>query len=266
MVAASVGKLFSPMLLAAMMLVFVPDNASAHAPHDNVIQVIVSPDYRVDRMVFAISRNRVLRSTNAGEEWTEIVNGVDRHSPVRLVFAPSDKHIMYMSNLGGGVYRSDDQGLSWQRTNTPSSMSEVAELAVSPRFPNVVYAAGRKAGLFRTADGGQSWSKVGSFLRVTDLLFTDTTGRVVVADGNGGIFVSDDDGGTWTRSGGKANGDIITALAATSFPTARCHRVREHEGRTTAAFHESRDVVLGGGVRPASRRDHLDWDLRRVSD
>ncbi len=215
----SATRVVTVLVFVAAPVLLAPRPASAHVPHDVITQVIASPDYKSDGTLFAISRNRVLRSTNGGAVWSEIVNGVDRHTPVWLAAAPSDKRIMYMSNLGGGVYRSADQGVSWSPTATPAAMKDIAQVAVSPTAPDVVFAAGVSAGLFRTANAGQTWSAVGSFGRVRALVFPDSSGRIVVGDDSGEIFVSDNDGSTWVRSGGTTSGDPITALAATRFPT-----------------------------------------------
>jgi photosystem II stability/assembly factor-like uncharacterized protein len=200
--------------LVATTLLIVEPNAYAHTPHDDIAHVVTSPDFATDRTAFLISRSRVMRSTDAGATWNEIVNGLDSPSPKRFATAPSDARIIYLSMLGAGVYRSDDKGLSWSPTSTPTAMRDVADLVVSPQSPDHVFAAGLSSGLFRTADGGQTWAAVGSFGRITTVLFPDLTGRVVVGDSTGSVFVSDDDGTTWVQSSGTINGDMVTAIAA----------------------------------------------------
>ena len=64
-------------LLAVVTAIVVPTGAaSAHAPHDQISDVVFSPDFATDRTVFAISRNRLMRSTDSGSSWSEIVRGI----------------------------------------------------------------------------------------------------------------------------------------------------------------------------------------------
>ncbi|HZA77054.1 MAG TPA: hypothetical protein VE623_11780, partial [Acidimicrobiales bacterium] len=153
-----------------------------------------------------------MRSTDGGSTWTQMVNGIDRPKPNRVAVAPSDPQVMYLTAPGAGVYRSRDQGSSWERTPTPLAARNIAQLAVSPVLPNVVFAAGSSAGLFRTTNGGDGWTAVGSFGRVTAVVFSSS--RVVVGDVNGAVYGSSDNGSTWVPSTGTVSGDMVTAAAA----------------------------------------------------
>jgi photosystem II stability/assembly factor-like uncharacterized protein len=196
--------------------VSVPDTASAHAPHDDIAQVIASPAYRTDQTAFTISRAYLMRSTDGGSTWTQIVNGIDRPRPNRVAVAPSDPQVMYLAVPGGGIYRSSDQGSSWERTPTPTAARNISQLAVSPVSPNIVYAAGTSAGLFGTTNGGANWTAVGSFGRVTAVVFSAT--RVVVTGDNGAVYTSSDNGSTWVPSTGTVAGETITAASAVAPP------------------------------------------------
>jgi len=204
--------LIGMMGLAGGMIVVVPDVASAHAPHDDIVQVLASPAYASDRTAFAISRGFLMRSIDGGSTWTQLVNGLDRPRPNQIAVAPSDPHVLYLAAPGGGFYRSHDQGSSWTRTSTPVAARDIARLAVSPASSNVVFAAGSSAGLYRTTNGGSSWAAVGSFGRVTAVVFSAS--RVVVSDATGAVYGSADNGGTWVPATGTVAGDIVTGAAA----------------------------------------------------
>ena len=209
------SRLLLAVFLIATGLSLAPEHASAHVPHDEITHFAASPAFATDRIAFVISRNRVMRSTDGASTFKEIVKGIDRPLPTRFAIAPSDKTTMYLAVGGGGVYKSHDQGLSWQPTSTPAAMLNIAELAVSPTSADRVYAAGSTTGLFRTVDGGTSWSAVGTFGKVTTVLYPDQSGRVLVSDSTGAVFVSDNDGTTWVQSSGTISGDMVTAVAAT---------------------------------------------------
>ena len=202
----------------AGLVVVVPEEASAHAPHDDILQVVASPAFASDRTAFTISRNVLMRSSDGGSTWTQIVNGLDRPRPNQIAIAPSDPNVMYLAVPGAGVYRSSDQGLSWRRTSTPVAARNIARLAVSPASSSVAFAAGTSAGLFRTTNGGTSWTAVGSFARVTAVVFSG--GRIVVGDANGAVYGSTDNGVTWVPATGTVAGDAVTSVVALPPPTA----------------------------------------------
>ena len=204
--------LIGMMGLAGGMIVVVPDMASAHAPHDDIVQVVASPAYASDRTAFTISRGFLMRSIDGGSTWTQLVNGLDRPRPNQIAVAPSNPQVLYLAAPGGGFYRSRDQGSSWTRMSTPVEARDIARLAVSPASSNVVFAAGTSAGLFRTTNGGSSWAAVGSFGRVTAVVFSAS--RVVVSDATGAVYGSTDNGGTWVPATGTVAGDVVTGAAA----------------------------------------------------
>jgi len=88
-----------------------------------------------------------------------------------IVFAPSNPQIAYAGiagwyscgsfdaqQPGGGVYRSEDGGKTWEPANdTNTSDAAIAKLAVDAGDPQVVYAASFNKGLFKTSDGGKTW-------------------------------------------------------------------------------------------------------------
>ena len=202
---------------AVTSIVLPPSPVAAHVPHDRITDVVASPTYETDRTVFAISRNRLMRSTDGGSTWRQTVRGITGLVS-RLAVAPSDPDILYMSVLNDGVFRSSDKGRSWERTNTLAAMRGIGDVAVSPTSPGVAFATGAPTGLFRTTDGGSSWRSVGSFGRVTALSFS-TNGRVIVGVGN--VFTSDDDGG---RGRSRRGSPLARSSRPSRAPARLCSR------------------------------------------
>ena len=102
-------------LVAFVTLIVDVDTADAHSPHDDVGDIAVSPAYAEDRTVFAIVRGRLMRSTDGGRTWVELVHGARGETRVlaHVAVAPSDEQVMYLTTLGDGVLRSEDGGMSW---------------------------------------------------------------------------------------------------------------------------------------------------------
>lgn len=114
----------------------------------------------------------------------------------------SNPVILYAGTWTEGVYRSSDQGASWQPANSGISlpMSIQGGLAVNPVVPTIVYAGDYYGGgLYRSEDGGDSWSLSlpGAAVRAIAINpFMPTL--VLVGDREDGLYRSTDDGDTWT--------------------------------------------------------------------
>ena len=192
-----------------------PARSFAHTPHDDIVSVVLSPTFARDQTVLAISDNRVLRSTDAGAHWIELVRGLTGTRLADFAIAPSDKHVVYLSSRGAGVYRSDNEGSVWKQTTSPPGLAYATGLAVSPESPDVVVAAaGLLGGLYRTDDGGKNWSVVTGVGKVGGLTFVPgQPGHVVAGDAHGRLLVSHDTGRTFHAAAGARGTAAITAIA-----------------------------------------------------
>ena len=52
-------------------------SAFAHTPQDAIDALHISPAYDNDSTLFVIVQNNLLRSTNRGARWKQLVNGLD---------------------------------------------------------------------------------------------------------------------------------------------------------------------------------------------
>ena len=103
---------------------------------------------------------------------------------------------------GGGVFRTDDSGLTWRSLGAPTS--EVRALAVDPSRPDIVYAGSWNAdgGVFKTTDGGATWARVSHGLpdrAGIAALAVDASNpqRLAAATYWYGVYVSTDGGANW---------------------------------------------------------------------
>jgi photosystem II stability/assembly factor-like uncharacterized protein len=162
-----------------------PDGANADDENTGAIDLALDPSD--PRTVYAVlwaarqgpweydnayhgSTSGLFKSTDGGATWTPLTRGLpaaaDGLSRIGLAIAPSDARRLYAwvtaSPAATGLYRSDDAGASWTRTNSENRVWErgedFANVRVDPRNPDIVYAANTST--YRSDDGGRTFTAI----------------------------------------------------------------------------------------------------------
>ena len=173
------------------------------------------------------------RSTDAGRTWVN--TGLrDAQQIARVVIHPTDPRQVFVAALGHpygangerGIYRTTDNGATWQRVLSAGDDAGGMDVALQPGKPNVVFAvlwAARQApwevksswtksalnGLHKSTDGGTTWRRIGEGLPgaaeglgrigiATSESRPDRLFAVVGARRGSGVYRSDDAGEHWT--------------------------------------------------------------------
>ena len=160
-------------------------------------------------------------SVDGGITWTSSnpVNSRGAAQYLDIAFAPSDTEVVYVSTgdrscetrnyiqpgqcatSRGGVYRSDDGGMTWAYASGALRGKSVAAVAVHPDNPMNVFAGVLGDGLYATRDGGETWEKLPvGLISVRDIAICPADPLTIYAAGygaRGGVFRSDDGGETW---------------------------------------------------------------------
>lgn len=141
--------------------------------------------------------------------WATAVEGV-----------PSRPDTFYFGAAGGGVWKSDDAGRTWQGLFQHGPAASIGALAVAPSNPNIIYvgtgqpeprydiAAGQ--GVFKSIDGGEHWQSLGlADTRYIGRIWVDPkNANIVLVGAQGhffgpnaerGLFRSTDGGKTWSH-------------------------------------------------------------------
>jgi len=111
----------------------------------------------------------LFKSADGGTTWRQIGKGFPTAAEglgrIGFAIAPSDPRRMYATVDApalGGIYRSDDAGETWRRTNDEVRVwgraSDFAEVKVDPRNPDVVYSANTST--YRSTDGGTTFTAI----------------------------------------------------------------------------------------------------------
>ncbi len=133
---------------------------------------------------------------------------------------PGHPHRFYFGAVGGGVWRSDNAGRTWEPIFDSQPVASIGALAVAPSNPDVLYVGSGEAdmrsdisygnGVYRSADGGKSWThlglsdsrQIGQILvdpNDPNLVFVAALGHAYGPNRERGVFRSKDGGKSWAN-------------------------------------------------------------------
>jgi len=122
----------------------------------------------------------VFKSTDRGNNWTQINNGLDSLETNILTVDPNDSKTLYLGTDDDGVYKSTDGGESWKKLNVSSIPKSfgVGDIIVDPQNSNNIYigtvdyfrlSESRGVlgdfGIYKSTDGGTTWEEFNSGLK-----------------------------------------------------------------------------------------------------
>jgi photosystem II stability/assembly factor-like uncharacterized protein len=186
---------------------FVSDNSArnwsqvAHTPTDAYTALTVDPNS--PQVVYAATAHSgILKSSDDGQNWTQISAGLPSGAITSLVYDPNLKQLW--ATFADSVYRSSDNGASWQMMNNGlpagAGINVVALGAVTASGDNGLIFLGTDHGFFRSTDAGQHWTQdQGDLarLRIANVLIDATQANVVYVSTTLGVLRSNDNGQTW---------------------------------------------------------------------
>jgi photosystem II stability/assembly factor-like uncharacterized protein len=125
----------------------------------------------------------------------------------------------YFGAVGGGVWRTDNAGRTWEPIFDSQPIASIGAIALAPSDPNVIYVGSGEAdmrsdisygnGMYKSADGGKTWSRIGledtrQIGRILvdakdpNLVFVAALGHGYGPNRQRGVFRSRDGGASWT--------------------------------------------------------------------
>ncbi len=172
----------------------------------------------------------VAKSTDGGATWVGLrgpvdpVSGVDLLNHVRaIVISPTSPTTILVGTAWAGVFRTEDGGQSWERTNSGlglapfSSDMPAPDLAIDSFGTIFAAAAGPSigGGVFSSRDGGSTWaatSKGITSTQVSSIAVTPTRSHTVFTSYLGFVYRTTDSGMTWTRDQAGLPGRQVGAV------------------------------------------------------
>ena len=145
-------------------------------PADEINNLAIDPNN--PDIIYAGTRYRgVYRTTNGGEQWNTVKNGLPANEPINvLVIDPVRSNIIYIGTRSG-VFRSNDHGLNWHSVsdglpnyinNGLPRYSDVLTLTINAQNPAIIYAGTNYDGVFKSTNGGELWKPINEGIPCSD--------------------------------------------------------------------------------------------------
>ena len=118
---------------------------------------------------------------------------------------PTKPNILYIAT-NEYIYKTRDEGRTWEKMSGGMSHSRVIAIAIDPRYPATVYAGTKGDAVYKSYDGGGRWVEQKTGLDdvtvtsvVNQLVFDPTNANHLFAATTMGVFESLDGGDTWKK-------------------------------------------------------------------
>ena len=118
----------------------------------------------------------VFKSTDRGNNWTQINNGLNSLETNVLAVDPNDSDVLYLGTDDDGIYKSINGGENWKKL-IPTASFGVGDIIVDPQDSNNIYmgtvdyfrlSESRGVlgdfGVYKSTDGGTTWEEFNSGL------------------------------------------------------------------------------------------------------
>jgi len=139
-------------------------------------------------------------TTNDGQRWDSISDGLPRHAFTRVVASGHDKRVVFVTLTGMAVddfsplvFRSNDQGRTWKSIARGLPLEPANVIREDPRVKDLLY-LGTTMGVYVSVDGGASWQSLCNNLptaSVHDLIVHPRDHELVIGTHGRSVYVLD---------------------------------------------------------------------------
>jgi photosystem II stability/assembly factor-like uncharacterized protein len=197
----------------------------------------------------------VFKSTDGGDTWTNISHnpgmpsGIFGNIGLTVSAANHNRVFAIIEADSGGVYRSDNAGATWTRTNADRSLRQRAwyysKIHADPQDTNIVYV--NNVNFNKSTDGGKTFRPVRGIPHGDshDFWIAPNDNKRFIEGDDGGASVSTDGGKTWSDED-FATAQFYHVIATNHFPYQICGAQQDNS-------------TLCGPSRKAGGIDVRDW-------
>jgi photosystem II stability/assembly factor-like uncharacterized protein len=173
----------------------------------------------------------IFKSTDGGDTWRDISHntglpsGLMGNIGITVSAANPNRVFAIIEADSGGVYRSDDAGATWTRTNSDRSLRQRAwyytKIHADPKDTNVVYV--NNVNFQKSTDGGKTFKPVRGIPHGDshDFWIAPNDNRRMIEGDDGGASVSTDGGTRWSDQD-YATAQFYHVITTNHFPYQVC--------------------------------------------
>jgi photosystem II stability/assembly factor-like uncharacterized protein len=159
----------------------------------------------------------VIKSTDGGENWSAVNNGLIDLSIQSLTGDPQNSQTLYGGTYSQGIFKTTNGGESWSAINNGLTPGFAKVVMVDPQLPTTVYASLFENGIFKSTNSGENWTAINNGLvanYVTALAINPTVpSNIFAGTFQNGVFMSTNSGASWTSLNSGLQSKNISALA-----------------------------------------------------
>ncbi|HYM25492.1 MAG TPA: hypothetical protein VEU08_19875, partial [Vicinamibacterales bacterium] len=137
-----------------------------------------------------------------------------------IAVSESDPNIIYVGYAVGGVFKSENNGTTFEPVFETNGTASIGDIAIHPTNPNIVYVGTGEAnnrqtssfgdGIYKTTDGGRTWTNIGlketqTIARIVidpknpETVYVAVPGHLFGPNPDRGVYKTTDGGRTWTN-------------------------------------------------------------------
>jgi photosystem II stability/assembly factor-like uncharacterized protein len=166
----------------------------------------------------------IYKSTDGGESWEKLLVGLPSGmGKVAVDVSPANPQVVYANIEAekGGVFRSDDGGLTWRQTNrgrvTIARAWYYTEIVADPKDSETVYVL--NAPLLKSIDGGRTFESIPNpHTDQHDLWINPDDPKNLILANDGGACVTFNGGRSWSTQENQPTGQFYRVIADNRFP------------------------------------------------
>ena len=175
----------------------------------------------------ATSENGIYKSTDGGDTWTRLENGLPQGltGKIDLAISPANPDRIYAlveaPEPKEGLYRSDDRGQTFRQVSSEGGLMRrpfyYTNVDADPTDADVVYV--NNEGFFKSTDGGETFERIPTPHGDNhDMWINPDNPKLMVQSNDGGANVSLDGGQTWSTQMNQPTAELYQLHVDDQFP------------------------------------------------
>jgi len=171
------------------------------------------PAYTAQQVYESYLKTLSLETRSTASNWKSLgVNGVGRVNCV--AFHPSDMNTYWVGAPAGGLWATNDNGISWSCLTDKNAVLGVSDIIIPSDYPTskTIYIAtgdrdsydNNSVGVLKSKDGGITWNTTGlsftlsTYNLVTRLLLDPVNNQSLIAATTSGVYKTTNGGNSWS--------------------------------------------------------------------